>query len=143
MSIRKEALLSSQVEGTQSSLADLLLLEGDEGPEESPVADVEEVSHYLAAMQHGLSRLEGGFPLSRTGLAAAGRGTRLIYSTTSFALYFRTTARAAASPNTRAAVASASAVMPFAATTETSRTSLSATPFRGSRMCEYRRPSRS
>ena len=37
MNIRKEALISSQVEGTQSSLADLLLVEGDEPPEESPM----------------------------------------------------------------------------------------------------------
>jgi Fic family protein len=64
MNIRKEALLSSQVEGTQSSLADLLLVEGEERPEESPMGDVEEVSRYLAAMQHGLARLAGGFPLS-------------------------------------------------------------------------------
>lgn len=64
MNIRKEALLSSQVEGTQSSLADLLLVEGEERPEESPMADVEEVSRYLAAMQHGLNRMAGGFPLS-------------------------------------------------------------------------------
>ena len=64
MNIRKEALLSSQVEGTQSSLADLLLVEGEERPEESPMADVEEVSRYLAAMNHGRERMAGGFPLS-------------------------------------------------------------------------------
>jgi Fic family protein len=82
MSVRKEALISSQVEGTQSSLADLLLVEGDEPPEESPLADVEEVSRYLAAMQHGLARLEGGFPLSlqliremHGVLLASGRGS--------------------------------------------------------------------
>ena len=64
MNVRKEALLSSQVEGTQSSLADLLLVEGEERPEESPMADVEEVSCYLAAMQHGLKRIGEDFPLS-------------------------------------------------------------------------------
>jgi Fic family protein len=61
--VRKEALVSSQIEGTQSSFADLLLFENDEAPK-VPVEDVEEVSNYVAAMQHGLRRLRGGFPLS-------------------------------------------------------------------------------
>jgi Fic family protein len=62
--VRKEALLSSQIEGTQSSLADLLLFEIDEAPG-VPVDDVEEVSNYVAALRHGLRRLrEDGFPLS-------------------------------------------------------------------------------
>ncbi len=62
--VRKEALLSSQIEGTQSSLADLLLFEIDEAPG-VPVDDVEEVSNYVAALNHGLRRLrEDGFPLS-------------------------------------------------------------------------------
>ncbi len=61
--VRKEALLSSQIEGTQSSFADILLFENDEVPH-VPVEDVEEVSNYVAAMQHGLRRLRGGFPLS-------------------------------------------------------------------------------
>ena len=61
--VRKEALLSSQIEGTQSSFADLLLFENDEVPH-VPVEDVEEVSNYVAAMQHGLRRLTGGFPIS-------------------------------------------------------------------------------
>jgi Fic family protein len=60
---RKEALVSSQIEGTQSSFADLLLFENDEAPH-VPVEDVEEVSNYVAAMQHGLKRMAGGFPLS-------------------------------------------------------------------------------
>lgn len=63
MYIRKEALLSSQIEGTQSSLSDLLLFEADELPG-APIDDVREVSSYVAAMDHGLSRLAGGFPLS-------------------------------------------------------------------------------
>lgn len=61
--IRKEAVLSSQIEGTQSSLADLLLYEIDEQPG-VPVEDAQEVSRYVAALEHGLARLRGGFPLS-------------------------------------------------------------------------------
>jgi len=62
--IRKEALLSSQIEGTQSSLSDLLLFEMDAAPG-VPVDDVEEVSNYVAALNHGLRRLrEDDFPLS-------------------------------------------------------------------------------
>jgi Fic family protein len=61
--IRKEAVLSSQIEGTQSSLSELLLFENEAAPG-VPVVDVEEVSNYVAAMQHGLRRLRGGFPLS-------------------------------------------------------------------------------
>lgn len=61
--VRKEAVLSSQIEGTQSSLSDLLLYESDEAPG-VPVEDVEEVSSYVAAIQHGLRRLREGFPIS-------------------------------------------------------------------------------
>ena len=61
--VRKEALLSSQIEGTQSSLSDLLLFELEEAPG-APLDDVLEVSNYVAALEHGLSRLRGGFPLS-------------------------------------------------------------------------------
>jgi Fic family protein len=61
--IRKEAVLSSQIEGTQSSLSDLLLFEHDVAPG-APLADVRETSNYIAAMTHGLARIEGGFPLS-------------------------------------------------------------------------------
>jgi Fic family protein len=61
--IRKEAVLSSQIEGTQSSLSDLLLYESNEEPS-VPVADVAEVSCYVAAFEHGLKRIQGGFPLS-------------------------------------------------------------------------------
>src|SRR5690606_12810149 len=62
--VRKEALLSSQIEGTQSSLSDLLLFELDEAPG-VPIDDVEEVSNYVAALRHGLKRLrEDDFPLS-------------------------------------------------------------------------------
>ena len=101
--VRKEAVLSSQIEGTQSSLSDLLLFELDEAPG-VPLDDVVEVSNYVAALDHGLARLREGFPLSnrlireihgvllsrgprqrqgarassavrRTGSAAPGRGT--------------------------------------------------------------------
>ena len=61
--VRKEAVLSSQIEGTQSSLADLLLYEIDEQPG-VPVEDSQEVSRYVAALEHGLLRLRTGFPLS-------------------------------------------------------------------------------
>jgi Fic family protein len=63
MYVRKEAVLSSQIEGTQSSLSDLLLFEADEIPG-VPIDDVTEVSNYVAAMEHGLARLRDGFPLS-------------------------------------------------------------------------------
>ncbi len=61
--VRKEAVLSSQIEGTQSSLSDLLLFELDEAPG-VPLDDVVEVSNYVAALDHGLARLRAGFPLS-------------------------------------------------------------------------------
>ena len=61
--VRKEAVLSSQIEGTQSSLSDLLLFELDEAPG-VPLDDVVEVSNYVAALEHGLARLREGFPLS-------------------------------------------------------------------------------
>lgn len=63
MYVRKEALLSSQIEGTQSSLSDLLLFESEEIPG-VPLDDVQEVSNYVAVMNYGLERLRGGFPLS-------------------------------------------------------------------------------
>ncbi|MCP9900753.1 Fic family protein [Cyanobium sp. Cruz CV13-4-11] len=61
--VRREALLSSQIEGTQSSLSDLLLFELEEAPG-IPFDDVVEVSSYVAALDHGLARLASGFPLS-------------------------------------------------------------------------------
>src|SRR3989442_4363158 len=61
--VRKEAVLSSQIEGTQSSLADLLLFELEQAPG-VPVDDVVEGSNYVAALTHGLDRLRAGFPLS-------------------------------------------------------------------------------
>lgn len=60
--IRREAVLSSQIEGTQSSLAQLMLFELEEAPG-VPLNDVVEVSNYVAALDYGLERLREGFPL--------------------------------------------------------------------------------
>ena len=59
--VRKEAVLSSRIEGMQSSLSDLLLFELGEAPG-VPLADVTEVSNYVAALEHGLRRLPEGLP---------------------------------------------------------------------------------
>ena len=79
--VRKEAVLSSQIEGTQSSLSDLLLFELEEAPG-VPLDDVVEVSNYVAALDHGLARLRAGFPISNrliceihAELLARGRGS--------------------------------------------------------------------
>ncbi len=61
--VRKEAVLSSQIEGTQSSLSDLLLFELAEAPGVS-LDDVTEVSRYVGALEHGLARVRSGFPPS-------------------------------------------------------------------------------
>jgi Fic family protein len=63
MYVRKEAVLSSQIEGTQSTLDDLLRYEAGTAAS-FPVDDVTEVSSYVAALNHGLKRMQGGFPLS-------------------------------------------------------------------------------
>jgi len=80
--VRKEALLSSMIEGTRSSLSDLMLYELDVQPG-APLNDVQEVSHYVAALQYGLKRLADGFPLClrlikeiHRILLAKGRGSR-------------------------------------------------------------------
>ncbi len=79
--VRREAVLSSQIEGTQSSLSDLLLFELDEVPG-VPFDDVVEVSNYVAALEHGVARLREGFPLCNrllremhARLMAQGRGS--------------------------------------------------------------------
>jgi Fic family protein len=81
--VRKEAVLSSMIEGTQSSLADLMLFELHEQPG-VPEEDAQEVSRYVAALEHGLTRLRGGFPLSmrlvrevHKVLLSSGRGKQL------------------------------------------------------------------
>ena len=63
MYVRKEAVLSSMIEGTQSSLSDLLMFELDQEPG-VPLDDVREVSNYVAALDHGLRLLKRGMPLS-------------------------------------------------------------------------------
>ena len=79
--VRKEALLSSQIEGTQSSLSELLLFELEQAGG-APLDDVVEVSNYVAALEHGLARLREDFPLSNrlireihAKLLARGRGS--------------------------------------------------------------------
>lgn len=79
--IRKEAVLSSQIEGTQSSLSDLLSHELDNTPS-GLLEDVSEVSCYVDAMQYGLTLLKSGEPLSlrlireiHARLLAHGRGS--------------------------------------------------------------------
>ena len=61
--IRKEAVLSSQIEGTQSSLSDLVIFEA-QGIPGAPLGEVQEVSNYVAALQRGLELLGSGLPLS-------------------------------------------------------------------------------
>lgn len=79
--VRREAVLSSQIEGTQSSLSDLLLFELDEAPG-VPFDDVVEVSNYIAALEYGMARLRADFPLCNrllremhVHLMARGRGS--------------------------------------------------------------------
>lgn len=81
MYVCKEALLSSQIEGTQSSFSDLMLFEHQQKPEVS-LEDVEEVSNYVRAINYGLKMLKDGFPLSlrlireiHTVLLSGGRGS--------------------------------------------------------------------
>lgn len=82
MYIRKEAVLSSMIEGTQSTLSDLLLFELAQTPG-VPLDDVREVSSYVAALEHGLDLLHGGLPMSlrllrevHGVLLATGRGNK-------------------------------------------------------------------
>ncbi|WP_199135536.1 Fic family protein [Delftia sp. ASV31] len=62
MYVRKEAVLSSQIEGTQSTLSDLLRFEA-EAQAGQPIDDIREVSNYVDAMMYGLERLRD-LPLS-------------------------------------------------------------------------------
>jgi Fic family protein len=62
MYVRKEAVLSSQIEGTQSTLTDLLRFES-EAVSGAPIDDIREVSNYVDAMMYGLERLHS-LPLS-------------------------------------------------------------------------------
>jgi Fic family protein len=81
MYIRKEAVLSSQIEGTQSSLSDFLMHESGAAPG-VPLDDVIEISNYISAMDYGLKRIGDGFPISirlireiHAKLLASGRGS--------------------------------------------------------------------
>jgi Fic family protein len=62
MYVRQEAVLSSQIEGTQSTLSDLLLFE-TEAESGTPIDDIREVSNYVDAMMYGLERMKD-LPLS-------------------------------------------------------------------------------
>lgn len=62
MYVRKEALLSSQIEGTQSSFSDLMLFEHNQKTNIS-IDDVEEVSNYVKAINYAIKRLDNGFPM--------------------------------------------------------------------------------
>ena len=61
--MRREAVASSQIEGTQSTFEDLLTYELGGSPT-STRSDAAETAHYVAALEHGIARLRGGFPLS-------------------------------------------------------------------------------
>ena len=82
--VRKEAVVSSQIEGAQSSLSDLMRFEIGDAPG-VPLDDVREVSNYVAALQHGLVRLREDFPLSNRlirevhgKLLSSGRGSSMM-----------------------------------------------------------------
>lgn len=61
--VRKEAVLSSQIEGTQSTLSDLLQFEAGGAPG-MPLDDIREVSRYVGALHHGFELLRRGLPVS-------------------------------------------------------------------------------
>ncbi|WP_423708768.1 Fic family protein [Undibacterium sp. WLX3042] len=80
--VRKEAVMSSQIEGTQSSLSDLMLYEM-EGVPGVPMDDVQEVSCYVNALTLGVQRIREGHPISfrlltevHQALMTSGRGTQ-------------------------------------------------------------------
>lgn len=78
--VRKEAVMSSQIEGTQSSLSDLMLYEM-EGLPGVPIDDVQEVSCYVSALSLGVQRINEGHPITfrllmelHAALMTSGRG---------------------------------------------------------------------
>ena len=82
MYIRKEAVLSSQIEGTQSTLTELLEYENAEAPG-MPVEDIREVSRYVSALRNGVDQIKEGYPISlrlirdtHSVLMTGGRGGR-------------------------------------------------------------------
>ena len=81
--LRKEAVLSSQIEGSRSSLSDLMSYEISEAPG-VPIDDVREVSNYVKALEHGLQRIDQGEAVSNrmiremhSILLSSGRGRRM------------------------------------------------------------------
>jgi Fic family protein len=62
--LRIEAVLSSRIEGTKTDLPQLLRHEAGQLADVDDPTDAEEVTNYIRAMEHGLSRLAGDFPLS-------------------------------------------------------------------------------
>ena len=81
--VRKEAVLSSQIEGSRSSLSDLIAYEVSEA-QGAPIDDVREVSNYVKALEYGLRRIEQGEMLSNqmiremhAMLLSSGRGSRM------------------------------------------------------------------
>lgn len=61
--LRLEAVLSSRIEGTRTDVSQLLRYEAGQVDDTTDVDDAQEVSNYVQAMEHGLDRLAGGFPL--------------------------------------------------------------------------------
>ena len=62
--LRMEAVLSSRIEGTQTDVPQLLRLEADQITSPEEAADAREVANYVVALEHGLDRVRGGFPVS-------------------------------------------------------------------------------
>ena len=62
--LRIEAVLSSRIEGTQTDVPQLLRLEADDPISPEQAADAQEVANYIVALEHGLARVRGGFPVS-------------------------------------------------------------------------------
>ena len=82
--VRKEAVLSSQIEGTQSSLSDLLMYERGATPG-VPLDDVVEVSNYVSALTHGMNLMADGLPVCNRlireihrKLLSSGRGSKMM-----------------------------------------------------------------
>jgi len=62
--LRLEAVLSSRIEGTKTDVSQLLLFEVGQVPSRDAEDDASEVNNYVLAMEHGLERVRGGFPIS-------------------------------------------------------------------------------
>ena len=62
--LRLEAVLSSRIEGTKTDVSQLLRYEAGQKPPPDEADDAREVQNYVVAMEHGLQRVRGGFPVS-------------------------------------------------------------------------------